>query len=51
MIINFTKEEIENLENTTILQLAMQLEDGLVHLDNLNPDMSVLEFIKYYLNK
>ncbi|WP_299831500.1 hypothetical protein [uncultured Metabacillus sp.] len=48
---NLTKEDIENLENTTVFQLAQQLEDGLLHSCNLDEEMTVLEFIKYYLHK
>lgn len=43
------EEDISKLSNTTILQVAMQLEDALVHSCDLDENMSALEFIKYYL--
>ena len=45
----FTEKEIEKLKNITILQMAQQLEDGLIHSGILDENMSVLEFIKHYL--
>lgn len=44
-----TEKEIEKLKNITILQLVMQLEDGLIYSCTLNEEMSVLEFIKHYI--
>lgn len=43
------QKEIEKLKNTTISQMAQQLEDGLIHSGTLDEKMSVLEFIKHYL--
>lgn len=42
------QKEIEKLKNTTISQMAQQLEDGLIHSGTLDEKMSVFEFIKNY---
>jgi len=45
-----TNDEIEKLKNTTVLQFAQLLEDGLIHGAWLNENTSVLEFIKTFFN-
>lgn len=47
---SLTEEEIQKMQNTTVMQLAQQLEDGLVHGGWLHEETSVLEFIKHFLN-
>lgn len=47
--LNITDKDIEKMKNVTILEMAQQLEEGLVHMCSLDEKMSVLEFIKYYL--
>jgi hypothetical protein len=53
-VLNLENKELlkvnEKLKNTTILQLAQQLEHGLIHSGLLDEQMSVLEFIKHYLH-
>ncbi|WP_181170450.1 hypothetical protein [Priestia megaterium] len=44
-----TKEEIEKMNNTPLWKMANQLDDGLIHMGTLDENMSVLEFVKYYL--
>jgi len=46
---SLTKEELGKLSNVTIAQMANQLDDGLIHMCTLDENMSVLEFVKYYL--
>lgn len=41
-----TNNEIELIKNTTVLQLAQILEDGLLNSGWLNEEMSVFEFLK-----
>ncbi|MCM3109892.1 hypothetical protein [Lederbergia lenta] len=41
--------DVEKLESVTVLQLAQQLQDGLIHGYWLHEDTSVLEFIKNYI--
>ncbi|MCA1025715.1 hypothetical protein LCM23_06395 [Cytobacillus kochii] len=43
---NLTTEDKRKLENTNLKCLAMQLQEGLIDMCNLDGDMSVLEFIK-----
>jgi hypothetical protein len=47
--LQITDEDIEKMKNVTILEMAQQLEDGLINMYSLDENMSVLEFIKYYL--
>lgn len=47
---NLTKEELEKLSNTTLAELANQLDDGLIHMGILDENMSVLEFVKNYMH-
>ena len=48
---SLTEQEIEKLKNTTVVQLAMQLEEGLLHMKSIDEEMSVLEFISNYLHE
>jgi len=43
------KEELEKMSNITIVQMANQLDEGLIHMSALDENMSVLEFVKNYL--
>ena len=46
-----TEQDVELLKNTTVEELAMQLENGLLHAGTLPDDVSVLEFIKHYMHR
>lgn len=46
-----TAKDIEKMKNTPIYQVALQLEDGLINMGLLPEDMSLLEFVKHYLNE
>lgn len=43
-------DDMKKLNKVTILQLAQQLEDGIVH-SLIDENMSVSEFLKHYLRK
>lgn len=46
-----TEKDLEKMKNVTILDMAQQLEEGLLHMQILDEKMSVLEFIKNYLSE
>lgn len=48
---DLSPELIDKLKNTTILELAQQLEDVLIISKKLPQNMSTYEFIKNYLNE
>lgn len=48
---NLTEKELERLKNMTVIELAQRLEEGLDHMCILDEKMSVLEFIKHYLDE
>lgn len=47
---SLSEKDIELLQNTTILELAMRLEDDLVHSCRLDGNITVYEYIKKYLS-
>lgn len=47
---DFTKEEVEDFKEVSILKLAQDLEDVITH-EKLPEDMSVFEYLKHYFRK
>jgi len=45
---SLTQEDINNLSQFNILQLAMDLESGLIHSNTLDEHMDIVEYLKYY---
>jgi hypothetical protein len=46
-----SEQDIEKLKNTTIHELAAELESGILHSGMLDENMSVWRFIKYYMGE
>lgn len=42
-------EDVKKLEGMTVGQLAMRLEGDLLHTASVHPDLSLVRYIKYYL--
>lgn len=51
MVDQFTDEEIQTLKNSTILELAQDLENALIHAQYLNNEYSAYDFLKRYFIK
>lgn len=44
-----SEQDIEKIQNNTVLELAMRLEDDLVNSCRLSGETTVYDFIKLYL--